>query len=100
LKSELAVLRIEINANKSVIHETKSIIPIGVEAQVVQVGKPIDKLRSLSQQLSSEFHKKDATYQQLFASLRDKNADLRIEFHSTLIDMEAKAKALPTTDAD
>jgi uncharacterized protein YoxC len=100
LKSQVSMLEEATRSLTSVISDVRDSVPQNPEMQLNLLDRRLERLKDSQRQFQGEVQTHDEEVRREIERLKDKNEDLRIEMHNTILEIEAKAKAMPTTYAD
>jgi hypothetical protein len=99
LRTQIMALQSTSKLTSTTINEMRETIPANPENRLQTLGKRIDRVEQTQRQFSTDFRTKEDETRKEFERVMDKYEDVRIELHNTILELEAKAKAMPTTYA-
>ena len=100
IRSQLAVLSSSANATNETITQIRSTIPPNPEARLNNFSKRMDLIETSMRNAVKEIKEKNAKIKGEIAVLHRDDQEIKVELHDTILEIEAKAKALPLTYQD
>lgn len=97
LKNEVATLASSSKAIQGSLTQLRSLIPQNPESRLSYFSKKIDQVENTQRNLIKELKDKNDSLKDDIKELRRDNEEMKIELHNTILELEAKAKRMPST---
>lgn len=97
LQSQINSLMLTSKSTNDSITQLRSIIPPNPETRLMHFNKKIDILENSQKYAIKELKDKNESLLEQIKELHRDDEEMRVELHNTILEIEAKAKAMPTT---
>lgn len=97
LKNEISTLTSSSKSTQSMITQLRALIPQNPESRLNHFSKRIDQIESSQKSFIKELKGKNDSFKDELKELHRDNEEMKIELHETILELEAKAKRMPST---
>ncbi|KAK8894425.1 hypothetical protein M9Y10_022859 [Tritrichomonas musculus] len=97
MKNEIASLQSSSRATSSLVTQLRSLIPQNPESRLNHFSKKIDQVENSQRNMLKELKANNEDLKDEIKELRRDNEDMKMELHNTILELEAKAKRMPST---
>lgn len=97
LKSEISTLTLSSKSTQSTLTQIRSLIPQNPESRLNHFSKRIDQIENSQKTFMKELKGKNESFKDELKELHRDNEEMKIELHETILELEAKAKRMPST---